>query len=45
MIRARPEDWYATRKKADGITLISEPFIRSFTAATSGMFAVETATF
>lgn len=30
MIRARPEDWYATRKKADGITLISEPFIEEF---------------
>lgn len=30
MIRARPEDWYATETKANGVTLISEPFIEEF---------------
>ena len=30
MIRARPEDWYATRIVGDGVTLISEPFVREF---------------
>ena len=30
MIRARPEDWYATRGAGDGVTLISEPFVREF---------------
>lgn len=30
MIRARPEEWYATETKPDGITLISEPFIEEF---------------
>lgn len=30
MIRARPEDWYATEAKADGVTLIGEPFIKEF---------------
>ncbi len=30
MIRVRPEDWYATETKANGVTLISEPFIEEF---------------
>ncbi|MEM9344636.1 MAG: MBL fold metallo-hydrolase [Pseudomonadota bacterium] len=30
MMRARPEDWYALDRKADGVTLISEPFIKEF---------------
>ncbi len=30
MMRARPEDWYATRPVGDGVTLISEPFIHEF---------------
>lgn len=30
MDRARPEDWYAVARKADDVTLISEPFIRPF---------------
>lgn len=30
MIRARPEDWYALERKADGVTLISEPWIKPF---------------
>jgi glyoxylase-like metal-dependent hydrolase (beta-lactamase superfamily II) len=30
MIRARPEDWYRTEGKGDGVTLISEPWIREF---------------
>jgi glyoxylase-like metal-dependent hydrolase (beta-lactamase superfamily II) len=30
MDRARPEDWYAVARKADDVTLISEPFIKPF---------------
>lgn len=30
MIRARPEDWYAVTARADGVTLIGEPFIKEF---------------
>ncbi len=30
MMRARPEDWYAIDNKSDGVTLISEPFIKEF---------------
>lgn len=30
MIRARPEDWYATRPAGDGVTYICEPFIKEF---------------
>lgn len=30
MIHARPEDWYATAPAGDGVTLISEPFVRAF---------------
>ncbi|TNC65045.1 MBL fold metallo-hydrolase [Rubellimicrobium roseum] len=30
MIRARPEEWYALERKDDGITLISEPWIKEF---------------
>jgi glyoxylase-like metal-dependent hydrolase (beta-lactamase superfamily II) len=30
MKRVRPEDWYATRTLADGVTAISEPFIQEF---------------
>ena len=30
MIRARPEDWYATATAGDGVTRISEPFVREF---------------
>ena len=30
MIRARPEDWYATAPAGDGVTHISEPFVREF---------------
>ncbi len=28
--RARPGDWYATRSVGDGVTYISEPFVREF---------------
>jgi glyoxylase-like metal-dependent hydrolase (beta-lactamase superfamily II) len=28
--RARPEDWYRLERKADAVTLISEPFIKEF---------------
>ena len=28
--RARPEEWYATQRLADDVTLISEPFIKAF---------------
>lgn len=30
MKRVKPEDWYATRRLADGVTAISEPFIQEF---------------
>ncbi|SLN31923.1 hydroxyacylglutathione hydrolase [Roseivivax jejudonensis] len=30
MDHARPEDWYATESKSDGVTLIHEPFIQPF---------------
>ena len=30
MIRARPQDWYATRTVEPGMTLISVPFVREF---------------
>jgi glyoxylase-like metal-dependent hydrolase (beta-lactamase superfamily II) len=30
MDRARPEDWYRLQTKADGVTLIDEPFIQPF---------------
>ena len=30
MKRARPEEWYATETKGDGVTLISEPHIKEF---------------
>ncbi len=30
MIRARPEDWYRLDRRADGVTLIEEPWIRPF---------------
>lgn len=30
MKRVRPEDWYALERKADDVTLISEPFIKPF---------------
>lgn len=30
MHRTRPEDWYRTIPKADGVTLIDEPFIKEF---------------
>lgn len=30
MIRARAEDWYALEAKADGVTLIAEPWIKEF---------------
>lgn len=30
VIRARPEDWYRTRGVGDGVTLISEPWIKAF---------------
>lgn len=30
MVRARPEDWYATAHKGDDVTLIAEPFIHEF---------------
>lgn len=29
-IRARPEDWYATTSVGDGVTLVSEPFVKPF---------------
>lgn len=30
MMRARPEDWYATAPMGDGVTLIGEPFVKPF---------------
>ncbi len=30
MKHAKPEDWYATQRVGDGVTLISEPFIHEF---------------
>lgn len=30
LARARPEDWYRLDRKADGVTLISEPWIKEF---------------
>jgi len=30
MDRARPEDWYRTETRGDGVTLIDEPFIQPF---------------
>ena len=30
MIRSRPEDWYALDSKGDGVTLVSEPWIKEF---------------
>ncbi|MEQ6916049.1 MBL fold metallo-hydrolase [Halomonas aquatica] len=30
MNHARPEDWYATKRVGDEVTLISEPFIKAF---------------
>ncbi|MEM1428996.1 MAG: MBL fold metallo-hydrolase [Pseudomonadota bacterium] len=30
MNRARPEDWYSQQSMGDGVTLISEPFIKAF---------------
>ncbi|MBF9029457.1 MBL fold metallo-hydrolase [Rhodobacterales bacterium HKCCE3408] len=30
MIRARPEEWWRTQPKGDGVTLIDEPFIEPF---------------
>ncbi|ETX27644.1 MBL fold metallo-hydrolase [Roseivivax isoporae] len=30
MQRAKPEDWYAVETRGDGVTLISEPFIKEF---------------